>query len=246
MKPFWSQWKADVMRTLRDRRFLLVSLMMPAAFYLIFTHDGNAKIGGTYWGAYFMVSMTSFGVVGASVNTLGVRLAAERQGGWVRWLRTTPLSPAGYGLAKIATQLAMSLIIVGIVFAVARFDQKVTLAPTRWLSLIGWIWIGSVPFAALGVLIGMAGTSVQALGTLVYISMSLLGGLWTPQQSLPPSMRAIAHWMPTYRYAEPAWNLLSGRNLGGANLLILVAYTALFIVAAVLIQRRQDSHPEAD
>ncbi|PSR20869.1 MAG: ABC transporter [Sulfobacillus acidophilus] len=246
MNSIISQWKADLLRTVRDRRFLLISLIMPVTFYLIFIHDGKAAIAGTDWGAYFMVSMASFGVVGAAVNTLGVRLSAERQGGWVRWLRTTPLSAVGYALVKVATQLLISLIIVLVVFLAAHVDQAVTLSTGRWAVLLAWLWIGSVPFAALGVLIGLAKTSAQVLGTLAFVGLSLLGGLLTPVQSLSPTMRTLAYWMPTYRYADPAWNLLAGRSLGLSNMAYLVGYTVIFLAAAAFVQQHLDSHPNAN
>ena len=57
-------------------------------------------------------------------------------------------------------------------------------------------------------------------------------------------MREIAHVMPTYRYALPAWNLLAGKGVGTNDVLILAAYTALFLGLAAVIQRRVDSRPD--
>jgi ABC-2 type transport system permease protein len=247
MKALAAQWKADLIRTARDRRFFVLTLLMPVGFYLIFISEqkGTLHIAGTFWSAYFMVSMATFGVVGSSVNTLGVRLATERKSGWVRWLRTTPLTPVGYALAKIMTQLTLSLFIVMVVFAVAHFDQGVTLSLRQWIEIILWLWIGSIPFAALGVLIGLAGNAAQVLGTLVYLALSLLGGLWTPIQALPKGMQDLAHYMPTYRFAHPAWDLLSKRPIHSSDMLVLLIYTVIFVAAAAIIQQRIDSRPES-
>lgn len=246
MKAFFSHWKADLLRTVRDRRFVLLTLAMPVGFYLLFIHEQNARsaIAGTFWSAYFMVSMATFGVVGAAVNTLGVRLAAERKGGWVRWLKTTPLTSLGYAASKIATQLSVSLLIVALVFGVAHANQGITMSAAHWVEIVLWIWIGSIPFAALGVLIGLAGNSAQVLGTLVYLGLSLLGGLWTPVQALPRVMREIARWTPTYRYAHPAWDLLAGHPVKLNDVWILAGYTLLFVGLAAWIQARLDSRPE--
>ncbi|SMC05962.1 ABC-2 type transport system permease protein [Sulfobacillus thermosulfidooxidans DSM 9293] len=247
MKPLLAQWKAEILRTVRDRRFFMLTLLMPIGFYLIFISEekGTLAIAGTTWNAYFMVSMATFGVVGSSVNTLGVRLAAERKSGWVRWLRTTPLSPVAYALAKIFTQLTISLGIVVAIFLVAHFDQKVSLPLVRWLEIAAWLWIGSIPFAALGVLIGLAGNAAQVLGTLVYLSLSLLGGLWTPVQALPKSMQELARYMPTYRFAHPAWDMLSGRPLHLSDIGILILYTLFFVLTAAIIQKQLDVRTEA-
>ncbi|PSR33928.1 MAG: ABC transporter, partial [Sulfobacillus thermosulfidooxidans] len=125
MRALWSQWKMDMLRTVRDRRVFLLTMGMPIAFYFIFIDETNPHLSASapFWKGYFMVSMAAFGVVGSAVNTLGVRLAAERKSGWVRWLKTTPLSPVAYALSKILTQLVLSLLIVAAIFAVAHFDQ---------------------------------------------------------------------------------------------------------------------------
>ena len=247
MRALLAQYKAELLRTSRDRRFFTLTLGMPIVFYLIFIHQvgRGVQVGGTAWGAYFMVSMAAFGVVGSSVNTLGVRLAAERQSGWVRWLRTTPLSSTGYALAKTFTQLTLSLLIVAAVFLVAHVSQAVALPAGRWLEITLWLWLGSLPFAALGVLIGMAGSAAQVLGTLAYLAMAMLGGLWTPVQALSRTMRTIAEWMPTYHFARPAWDILAGRSVHWSDAAILLGYAALFTAAAAFIQRRLDARAQS-
>lgn len=249
MRPLWSHVKADLLRTIRDRQFFVFTLLMPVGFYLIFIHivpTSAVSIAGTDWRAYFMVSMASFGVVGASVSTLGVRLSMERKSGWVRWLRTTPLSSTGYALSKVLTQLALSLMIVIVVFVVAYGNQHVTLPAVRWLEIILWIWVGSIPFAAIGVLIGMTGNAAQVLGTLAYLGLSFLGGLWTPIDVLPKVMQDIARVMPTYRYADPAWNLLEGKPIPLVDVGILLAYTIIFVGLAAWVQRRLDARPNGN
>ena len=247
MKALIAQVRCELLRTFRDRRFFLLTLGMPVIFYIIFMNQqGSAlKIAGTYWGQYFMVSMAAFGVVGSSVNTLGVRLAAERQSGWVRWLRTTPLSSLGYALAKTLTQLTLSLLIILVVFLVANRSEHVSMAATRWLEIGLWLWIGSLPFAALGVLIGLAGNAAQILGTLAYLVFSMLGGLWTPVAALPPVMQDIAKWMPTYHFARPAWELLAGHAVSSTDVFILFAWAIAFLALAALLTRRLDARVQA-
>ncbi len=247
MRPIISQWKADMLRTVRDRRFFLLSLGMPVAFYLIFISEvgHDVRIAGTDWGAYFMVSMAAFGVVGSAVNTLGVRLAAERKSGWVRWLRTTPLSGAGYAISKILTQLTLSALIVCVIFALAYWDQGVRLSAVHWIELLLWLTVGSVPFAALGVLISLAGNAAQVLGTLTYLVLSFLGGLWTPIEALPHTLRTVAEWMPTYRLGQPGWDMIANRVVPLEPVAILIGYGLVFLALAAIGQQRIDTQSES-
>lgn len=246
MKPLMAQFRSELLRTSRDRRFFLLTLGMPVIFYIIFINQagGLARIGGTFWNVYFMVSMAAFGVVGSSVNTLGVRLAAERQSGWVRWLRTTPLSTVGYAMAKVMTQLTLSLAIIVVVFLVAHFSQNVNMPTTTWIEVALWLWLGSLPFASLGVLIGMAGNAAQILGTLAYLVLSMLGGLLTPIQALPMTMQDIAKWMPTYHFANPAWNILGGKGIEWQDIAVLIGWAVLFLALAAYLQKRMDARAQ--
>jgi ABC-2 type transport system permease protein len=99
------------------------------------------------------------------------------------------------------------------------------------------LWLASFPFAALGVLIGFAGNAAQILGTLIYLAISMLGGLWTPIQVLPKTMQTIAKWMPSYRYAHPAWNILSGQGIDWKDIAILLGYTLVFLLISVYVQK---------
>jgi ABC-2 type transport system permease protein len=247
MKSTLVLWRSEVVRMLRDRRFVLLTLGMPVAFYLIFINEvgSAARIGGTEWASYFMVSMAAFGVVGSSVNSLSVRLSAERKGGWVRWLRTTPLSSAGYTLAKVLTQLTLTLLDILVIFLLAHFYQHVDLSAASWAEIGGWLWLASLPFAALGVLIGLFGTAAQVLGSLVYLLLSLLGGLWTPISQLPTAMQSVARWLPTYRYGAPAWSMLAGGSVSIKDVAILLGYAVLFVAAAAIVQRWVNAQSES-
>ncbi|MCY0902922.1 MAG: ABC transporter permease [Firmicutes bacterium] len=244
VRPFMGLWHAEIRRMLRDRRFLILALAMPIAFYLIFVNqqgtNAAARIDGTVWSAYFMASMAAFGALSTSVSAFSTRLAAERQNGWVRWLRTTPLTSWQYALAKVCTQLTMTLAVIVLVFLVGHFSQQVNLPLLRWLEVGLWLWIASLPFAALGLLIGMSGSAAQVLSTLAYLALSLLGGLWTPVSAMNSTMQAIAKWMPTYHFAHPAWDLLAGRAIEPSDVAMLLAYALIFMGIAAWVQRNGD------
>jgi ABC-2 type transport system permease protein len=155
----------------------------------------------------------------------------------VRWLKTTPLSPAGYAIVKMLVQLSISLLIILVIFFIGVIFQGVSMPLGQWIAIFFWLWLASFPFAALGVLIGFAGNAAQILGTLIYLAISMLGGLWTPIQVLPKTMQTIAKWMPSYRYAHPAWNILSGQGIDWKDIAILLGYTLVFLLISVYVQK---------
>src|SRR6202043_245970 len=98
-----SYTRYELVRTLRNRRFFVLSLGFPLVlFFLIAGPQRNVhNLGGTGISApmYFMVGMVAFGTMSA-VLSCGARIAAERAAGWNRQLRISPLSTRAYFLAK--------------------------------------------------------------------------------------------------------------------------------------------------
>lgn len=95
----------EVLRTFRNRRFLGFSLGFPLAlFYLIAGTNRHAQLGGVSFPLYYMTGMVAWGTMIAVVST-GGRLAGERQVGWIRQMRITPLSarPISRPKSSVAT-----------------------------------------------------------------------------------------------------------------------------------------------
>ena len=95
----------ELLRAVRNKRFFFFSLGFPLILYFITAgpNQGEKNLQGTGLSAplYFMVSMASWGTMTAMLGT-GARIAAERQVGWNRQLRISPLSSFAYLRAKVA------------------------------------------------------------------------------------------------------------------------------------------------
>ncbi|RNB84585.1 ABC transporter permease [Brevibacillus fluminis] len=245
MKMFVSQCKMELLRLVRNKRFYFMSLGFPILFYMIFssTVGENAEVGGTVWKAYYLISMTAFGLINASINSLAVKMSQERAQGLVRLLQITPLSPRAYIGAKI---LALSIVNLGVIvamFLTGYFVKGVSLAPMQWIGCGIWLWAGSLIFLALGSLIGSSRKAeiAQILCTVLQLGLSLTGGLWMPVQSMPEVMREIAFWTPTFHFASGAWELLAGHAPGWGNAMILAAYLIVFVIGSSYVHQKQEA-----
>ncbi|MBP2002212.1 ABC-2 type transport system permease protein [Paenibacillus shirakamiensis] len=243
IKSSWAQVQAELLRTFRNRRFIFFSILMPAAFFFLFT----AVVGGSdvpsYWSAYYLMSMTSYGVVGASLVTFSQRISKERSAGWIRLLRLSPLPSGSYVLSKIAAQGAINLILILTMFLLGRVGKSVHLSWSIWLEAGLWIWVGGFAFMALGLFLGSMKNSdvVQMISMALYMSLSIVGGLWMPLSSLPSVLQNIAKFTPTYRMGEGPWALVEGRALDWTGIAILSMYIILFMVLSSYIMKRQEA-----
>jgi ABC-2 type transport system permease protein len=146
----------EALRTLRNRRYTIFVVLFPVALYLINAniYGGQTAAGGVRQSVYLMVQMAGYGALGASMMSSAVPWAQERRSGWLRQLQITPLP----GWAIVATKLAIALLLVlpslVLVFAVAVLQQGVSMPLGRWAALAAVMWLGAIPFVALGLAIG--------------------------------------------------------------------------------------------
>jgi ABC-2 type transport system permease protein len=191
----------ELVRTFRNRRFLIFSLLFPVVLYFLIAgpnrHDND--LGGTGLSAplYFMVGLTGFGTMNAVISC-SVRIAAERSTGWNRQLRLTPLRPREYFRAKVLTSYVMALATIVVIYA-SGMILGVRMPAERWLQMTWLILIALIPLAALGVLFGHVMT-IDSIGPAVGGTTALLaflGGTWFPITG-GGFLEALAKDLPSY------------------------------------------------
>jgi ABC-2 type transport system permease protein len=181
--------KFELLRTARNKRLWIFSLAFPVLFYFILAgpNKNNHNFGGTpehptgiFAPLYYMVGLLAFGAMVAAMSG-GALIASDRQAGWNRQLRLTPLSPRAYFRAKVATGYAMAICTIVLLYA-AGTTMGVRMSFTRWLDTTAFVLIALIPFAALGIALGHFLTPDSmgpAMGGGTSI-LAFLGGTWFP------------------------------------------------------------------
>jgi ABC-2 type transport system permease protein len=234
--------RLEVLRTLNDKRFLLLVLLMPVAMYLLFTNmPGSDEPNGALSAAVgAMISMAAFGAIGTALSATGPRIAQERANGWLRQMRITPMTGRDVITAKILAAMALALPAIVLVDVTAVIDHDVRMAVWKWLAIGGLLWAGTAPFAALGVWIGYLTSADSAFPVTygIYLALSALGGLWMPPAMLPSALQHLARVLPSNRMAEFGWDLAAGHSLSPGGAAILTGWLLLFAALAVWGYRR--------
>ncbi len=236
--------RLEILRTLRDRRFLFFTVAFPVALFLLFSSiygdDGTEPGTGLDVAQYMMVAFGSYGAIGAALNATGPRLAMELHGGWLRQLRVTPLAAWKVITVRILTALVVSLPALVLVTATAVLVQDVQLAAGRWVELLAVLTLATLPFAALGVMIGsfLKPDAAQPAMLMLYLPMAVVGGLWVTVDQLPGFLKEISPWTPANRMAELGWDLVGGHAPSVTAVAVLAAWTAGFGALALLGYRR--------
>jgi ABC-2 type transport system permease protein len=228
--PLLAYLRLEIRRTLRNRRYLVFTVVFPVMLYVLYTAilpqtGPTSAIDGLTWPVYFLVSMASYGAIGAAMSQ-AAPIAVERRGGWVRQLRVTPLPGAAYVAAKVASAVVLTvpaLLLVGLAGATINHVQlgAGTLAATV-LALA----LGSIPFATLALLIGylLDAESAQGGMVLVYFTMAILGGLFAPLDAFPSWLATIGHVVPSSHLASLGRSVAAGRVPDAGDVAVLAAW----------------------
>jgi len=234
--------RIEILRIFRNRRALVFSILMPALLLGIFgSLYKNESLNGAAASAYLMVSMGLFGSMTAAIGSGGT-IAVERGIGWNRQLRLTPLRPATYALTKVVVALILALPPLLVTYVIGIFGLGVRLPMHTWLLVAVISWLGALPFAALGLLIGYLAKpdSVQPISGLLYMVLAAFGGIWVPAESMPDTMRNIAEWTPAYWVGQAARSPLFHQSVQARAVEMVLVWTV--VLAAVALARfRRDT-----
>jgi ABC-2 type transport system permease protein len=229
--------KAECLRYLRNPGFLLPTLLFPSVFYVMFgIFLGHANSADAP--RYLLASYGTFGVMASGLFGFGVSLALERDSGLLTLKRALPMPPGAYLLGKMCMALLVAAIVSAILLCLAIFVAGAALPPSRAAMFFGVEVLGSLPFSAMGLLLGtlVKGQGAPGVVNLIYLPMAFLSGLWFPLSVMPPFLQSIAPLWPAYHLDRLA---LSAVGLGEGGNAMHVAVLAGFTIAFVGIAARR-------
>lgn len=243
MRLITVQCKAEMLRIIRNPYYVFWSLLMPIMFYFIFTKVVNTGSDDPTWSAHYLMSMATFSVMGSAIMTLGIRLVQERTQGWTTFIRITPLPGSVYFFGKMFGQTMMHLFSVICIFVAGYLINGVSLSAGQWVLSGLWILIGSLPFLAIGTLVGAMKRVDTASGVsnVIYMALAVAGGMWMPIEILPRLMQKIGYWLPSYNYGNGAWEIVRDSAPHWSNVLILLGYLVVFMLLSVYIRKKQEA-----
>jgi ABC-2 type transport system permease protein len=228
--------KAELMRLVRNKRYFFFTLAFPVVLYLLIGRSVNSSAYGVAFGAYYMISMATFGAFSGALNGNSQRISQEKKEGWIRQLRLTPLPANAYVVSKVLVSMATTIPSIVIVLLLGRFYGNVHLPAWQWPVIAVVVWFGSTIFAALAVAIGyrFAPEQVQPVTILVYFAFAILGGLWFP---LSGFLGKLGKFTPTYAAVKIGTDVISGATVPWSLAIGLIVWLGIFTALATMAVR---------
>ena len=224
----------ELLRTVRERRLMFFGFGFPLVLYFIIAvpnrHMQDFANSGVTAPLYYMVSLASFGTM-MSMVSLGGRIAGEREAGWTRQLRITPLSPRSYLRAKVMTGYTMAALSLGLLY-IAGAALGVSLSAGEWIRTTLLIAVALLPFAALGIGLGHLLT-VDSVGPAIGGTVSLLAlvsGTWFPITG--GFLHDLGQFLPSYWLVQAGRVSIDGQPWGAMGWAVVLGWTVVLVAFA--------------
>jgi len=242
---YFNEVRFELLSLSRNRGYILSMIGFPVVLYLLFgvTSKGSMFQGHTI-ARYLLAGYACFGAMGSSLFGIGAGLALERGHGWLEMRRASPMPAAAYLLAKLCVSITFAVGITMLLMVLGTTLAGVHITVVEGLRLLFVVAAGVLPFASLGLVIGLVMPSNAAPGVinLIYLPLSFCGGLWIPIEALPHWLQVVAHGLPSFWFARLALRTLGyGHSSALIAWSLLAFYTVVFLLAAAFIFRRQEA-----
>jgi ABC-2 type transport system permease protein len=234
VRAYLLEAQLEMLCALRTPGFALPFIAVPVAIYLLFgvVISGNAGATSEYGPGIANYLFSGFSVLAVMMPGIfsGVILATDREGNVLRLKRALPLPPGATIVAKVLMSMGISAIAVTLVVALALYAGKLTISIGQVATIWAVLIVGTVPFTAIGLLIGslVSSSAAPAYGNLVFLPMMWLSGLFIP---LPEFLRKwVAVW-PAFHLNQLALGLAGVTQFifipAGVAAAVLVGVTVL-------------------
>jgi len=233
MGAYVTETRYELIRMIRNPGIAIPVLALPFALYGLFALviageaiDKDPNLGIFLFAAFSIMAVTMQALFGT-----GVTLALERDMGLLRLKRAQPAPPAAWVVAKIASGLVLAVLAYAPVVIVALAAGKLALDVGQIAAFSGALLVGTIPFCAMGLMIGSlaSGSAAPGYANLVYLPGCYLSGMFFP---LPQSMYWQAPIWPQFHVEQFAMHLAGITKYQYEPLSMAIAgmlgYTVLF------------------
>lgn len=236
----WHYFIHSLAAMLRDWAFMAFIIALPVTMYLFFAgiYGDQEASGGVAVAAVMMVTMATYGGLGAAMNA-GAVIQSERSSGWFRQLMISPLTPSGFVTVKVATAVCAVIPALLAVF-IAGIIRGVRLPLETWLATFGVLMVALLPMVFLGLVIGLwfKQQTATAVTTLTMLALAMIGGLWFPVDMMPGWMQPISKSLPSYWAGRIGMWPVIGGEFPWRGVLIIGIWTLGLLVLGGLGYRR--------
>jgi ABC-2 type transport system permease protein len=224
---YLSETRYELMRAIRNPSVAIPVLLLPVALYALFAVviAGEAITKDPDVGIFLFAAFSIMAVTMPALFGAGVMLAIERD------------------MAKIVSGMALAILAYAPIVILAFTTGKLALTGGQVAALSGALLVGTIPFCAMGLMVGSlaSGSAAPGFANLIYLPGCYLSGMFFP---LPQSMHWQAPIWPQFHVEQFAMHLAGIAKYQYEPLPVAIAtmvgYTVLFAAVTIWRLSRKD------
>jgi len=185
------------------------------------------------------------GIIAAFIMTNGIialtSITSEfKRRGIIKRLSITPLTKFDWIIGNILSQTLLSLMLTAIIIVVGWIAFRVQAIPDILTIIL--IFLGSVMFSGLGMVLGGLVKDVEAasaLGNAIAFPMMFLSGTYFPMEFMPSYLQSVARVLPLTYFSEGLRYALIYKYTEGVltNMAVVSVLAVAFIILGSVVTR---------
>lgn len=191
--------RLELLRLLRMPAFALPMFLLPVATYLLFAFAvaGEMVAKDPDAGRFMFAGFSVMAVTMAALFATCPNLAMEREQGLLTLKRAQPAPPGAWLTAKIVAGVVCGALAYLPILVLAAATGQAHLSASQLAAMSAVLVAGTVPFCALGLMLGTltSGSAAPAYANLAYLPGLYLSGVFFP---LPKSMHFQTAFWPHF------------------------------------------------
>lgn len=240
MRAFATQVKNNFFRIiLRNPRFIVFDVGVPALFYILFTKVMNQGMPASFNKTY-LVSMAIYATLLSSIITVANNVLSDTDQSYLRFIDVSPVSRPTYYTAMGVILLGLTVIEIVIIELIAKFYVGVSMGIGNWLAILVLATVASISLMVFGVSLAFcgSGTVVNLMVNVIVFPVAILSGLWWPLSLMPNWAQTVGKLLPTYQTSVIVNEVINKTTIslnaiGGEIVWLLLAATLLFAVQKI-------------
>ena len=238
------QFRYDQKVFWRSPASVFFTVMLPVIFLFIFaTIFGNDTIdarGGIKTTTYYVPAIVSLAVISATMQSLAINLAQDRERGLLKRVRGTPLPAPVFVAGRVGNSLVVSLLLLVLVSVIGKLVYGVSLPDQTIPAVLLTLIVGAFSFCCLGFALTAAIPSedaAPAIANATILPLYFISGIFIPDSEIPQGVLNFADIFPIRHFFEAffsAWDPNTvGNGIEWGDLGIVLAWGIAGLVIAL-------------
>jgi ABC-2 type transport system permease protein len=225
----------------RNREAAFFTFLLPVIFFVILGAvygDSLIEEEGIRAAPFLEAGMIGYGVAATCFAGLAISIVVRRESGVLKRVRVTPLPPATYLCALLASIFVVVVLEAVLIIVIGRLLFSVGL-PDRPFSLLLVLALGAAAFAALGLAATTFVRSAEGASAVInaiFLPVAIISGTFFTPEAYPGFLHAIAEVLPLTHFTELTRNVMvRGEHLweNGAAVVVIAVWGAIGLAAAL-------------